>query len=65
MRREFLWYGIASAWAIAAIVGLLQHHYQQALPALLFALVFAFVGQRIARRDQALRERRASAKRQS
>jgi hypothetical protein len=60
MRREILWYGIAIAWAIAAVIGLIQQHRQQAIPALLFALVFAFIGYRIGKRDQALRERRSS-----
>jgi hypothetical protein len=62
MRREILWYGIALAWAVAAAVGLIRHHDQQAFPALLFALIFAFVGYRLGKRDQALRNRRTATK---
>jgi hypothetical protein len=58
MRRDYLWYGIAICWALAAAIGMLRHHTQQALPAAFFAIVFAVVGVWIGRRDQAVRKRR-------
>lgn len=62
MRRDFLWYGIAICWAVAAAVGLLRHHIPQAMPALLFAVAFALVGVWIGKRDQGLRQRIAARK---
>jgi uncharacterized membrane protein YhaH (DUF805 family) len=62
MRRDYLWYGIAVCWATAAVVGMLRHHTQQAIPAAFFAIVFAVVGVWIGKRDQAIRARRLAAK---
>jgi len=60
MRRDSLWYGIAACWAFAAALGLIRHHARQALPAILFAIVFALVGVWIGKRDQAIRRRRTT-----
>ena len=58
MRRHFIWYGLAIGWAIAAIAGFFRHHAPQAVPAAIFAVVFALVGVVIAKRDATIRQRR-------
>jgi hypothetical protein len=62
MRRDYLWYGIAACWGVAAAIGLVRHHTQQAIPAIFFGIVFAVVGVWIGPRDQAIRERRLAAR---
>jgi prolipoprotein diacylglyceryltransferase len=62
MRRDHLWYGIAVCWGIAAAIGLLRHHAQEALPALFFAIAFALVGVWIGKRDRDMHRRRSAGK---
>ena len=60
MRRHLIWYGLAIGWALAALTGFLRHHAPQAVPAAIFALVFAIIGLVFAKRDAAIRQRRAA-----
>ncbi len=57
MRRHFIWYGLAVGWSLAALIGFMQHHTAQAVPALVFALLFALAGVWIGRRDALARSR--------
>jgi hypothetical protein len=58
MRRHYIWYCLAVGWGIAAVIGFLRHHGPQAVPALIFAILFAVLGIGIGKRDDALRKQR-------